>query len=78
MPAPTNPASYWGPETALKLHYPKMPAEENKIVNSRVSQLAVADYELNFIRQVMTMPTVKGLARAPEVVDTKYYYAVVT
>ena len=76
-PAPTKPASYWGAETALKLHYPRMNDDENKIVNSRGSQLAVADYELDFVKQVMTMPTVKGMATAQEVADTKYYYAVV-
>ena len=46
-------------------------------MNSRGSQLSVADYELNFVKQVMTMPTVKGFVPAPEAADKKYYYAVV-
>ena len=75
--APTRPPSHWGAETTLKLHYPKLREDEHKIANSRGSQLAVADYEMDFIKQVMAMPTARGFAPLAEVADKKYYYAVV-
>ena len=58
--APRSRSSYWGADTALQLHYPKLRGDENKIANSRGSQLSVADYEMDFIKQVMTMPTARG------------------
>ena len=48
------------------------------IVNSRGSQLSVADYELQLAKQLMEMPSTLTKAHYTEVARTKYHYAVVS